>query len=128
MLTATLRAAAAMLLGTLPGCGRAEPVEIDAAADGTTIRLAPGATLRLTLAENPSTGFRWRLIADGAPVLQASGDAYTSSGTMPGAPGLHRWEFRAAQPGEAPLRLEHLRPWEKVPPVESFAVAIRVAG
>jgi len=128
VLTTRRHAAATILLAALPRRGSAAGIDIDAAADGGTIDLAVGSTLRLSLLENPSTGFRWRVAADGAPALRVEAEDYLPSGAMPGAPGLHRWEFRAIQPGEARLRLDHARAWETVPPVETFALTIRVTG
>ena len=100
--------------------------EIDEAADGTTVRLAPGTELRLTLPENPTTGYRWRITAEAAPVLRPQEDAYAPGASMPGAGGQHRWTWQAAQPGEAALRLDYARPWETGPAARQFAVTIRV--
>lgn len=125
MLTAGRRAA---LVLALAGCGSPAVVDLDAGADGRTIRLAEGSRLRLVLPENPSTGYRWRIAADAAPVLRLEEDASMPGGTAPGSPGTHRWVFRAARPGQAVLRLDHARPWEAVPPAAQVTVTVQVGG
>jgi inhibitor of cysteine peptidase len=100
--------------------------DLDESADGTTIHLVAGAVLRLALPENPTTGYRWRIIADGAPVLRPQADDFAPGRAVPGAGGTRHWAWQAAQPGEATLRLDYARPWETGPAARHFAVTIRV--
>lgn len=105
MLTAGRRATGALVLG---GCGRTAMLGLDAGVAGRTIRIAKGSRLRLVLPETPSTGHRWRITADAAPVLRREEDAHL--------------------PGGAVLRLDDDRPWEPAPPAAQSAVMLQVEG
>ncbi|MBX6321952.1 MAG: protease inhibitor I42 family protein, partial [Rhodospirillaceae bacterium] len=71
---------------------------IDEGLDGRVVTLPAGGRFEIRLAENPTTGFRWMLLADGAPGCEPAGDGFTASGTRPGQGGIHVWRFRAARP------------------------------
>ncbi|MDO9711336.1 protease inhibitor I42 family protein [Paracraurococcus lichenis] len=101
---------------------------LDERANGDTVTITPGARLVLALPENPTTGYRWRLLAAGAPVLQLLDQGFTPGPPRPGAGGTHHWAWQAAQPGEAALRLDHARSWGEEPPVRQFTLTVRVGG
>ena len=103
-----------------------ETVTVTEADSGRSLAVAPGTQVVLRLPENPTTGYRWRITAEAAPVLRPQEDAYAPGASMPGAGGQHRWTWQAAQPGEAALRLDYARPWETGPAARHFAVTIRV--
>ena len=92
--------------------------------------LKPGAVEVVTLSENASTGFAWRLDADasqGLNVVVAVSDAgHRDGATMPGAPGTHRWSIRALKAGTATVTLVYQRPWEKTAPAQTRRFNIRV--
>jgi inhibitor of cysteine peptidase len=100
---------------------------IDESFDGKTVALAPGEDLELRLAENPTTGARWRMSADGAPAIEHKGDSFTPGGTQPGKGGVHAWRFRAAQPGRGRIELAHGRSWDPgAAPGRTFSVTVEV--
>ncbi len=111
--------------GTLPDDGLVRPKEGAA-------RLRVGQVLEIALRANPSTGYGWDLVSDGAPALARTTGPATpppmdTQPPMPGAPGIARWWFRAERPGAATVRLEYRRPWQKdVPPVEVAEYRITV--
>lgn len=101
---------------------------LDEHANDSTVTLAAGERVMLTLPENPTTGYRWRVVEGGEPVLQLAEDGFTPGGTMPGAGGSHHWIWQAVRAGQAVLRLDYVRPWGTDPAARHFAATIRVGG
>lgn len=106
---------------------------LTAADSGKAVSLRVGESLSLSLEGNASTGYSWALAADGSPVLAQVGSAVaTSTAAAPdvvGAPEVNRWTFAAQKTGEATLRLEYRRPWEKdTAAARTFEVKVSVAG
>ena len=94
-------------------------VELDETGADRSITIHIGDHVRVCLAENPTTGYRWRLAQDHGAILtlmhnQASAPAADPAGTptRPGASGLHTWLFQAHSAGDAELRFESARSWE----------------
>lgn len=98
-------------------------LEIDASRDGKGFTLEIGEEISLRLSENPSTGYRWFLCSEIKPVLELQGDAFSPSGSAPGAFGWRTLLFRTLQAGDVELKLENRRSWEKRA-VETFTVSI----
>ncbi|MGE5236194.1 MAG: protease inhibitor I42 family protein [Acidobacteriota bacterium] len=99
---------------------------------GRPVELAPGQELIVRLPSNPTTGYRWSLVAPAKGVLESEGSPgfeSQSSGTpLVGAPGYELWRFRAVRRGAQPVRFEYRRPWENdTPPlrVVTFTVTAR---
>jgi inhibitor of cysteine peptidase len=101
---------------------------LDEHTNGTSVTLAVGESVTLSLPENPTIGYRWRITEDGGPVLRLQEDGFTPGGPALGAGGTHRWTWQAVQPGQAGLRLGYVRPWGTDPAARQFAVTIRVGG
>jgi inhibitor of cysteine peptidase len=101
----------------------------DEHANGQAIRLSRGETFAVRLEENPSTGFRWQIVTDGAPTCVLAGDAYRAAGkAMPGRPGRHTWTFRAERAGQATIELVSRRTWEShAPPAKVFRLTVTVS-
>jgi inhibitor of cysteine peptidase len=98
---------------------------LDERANGARIDLAMGAEAALQLPENPTTGFRWQVDADGAPALALSGDRYEAPPRgRPGAAGRHVWSFRAVARRTGVIRLSYRRRLGAV--ARTFSVAIDV--
>ncbi|WXL24518.1 protease inhibitor I42 family protein [Ectopseudomonas mendocina] len=78
----------------------------------------------LTLPSNPTTGFRWKMLDAGAPVLEKLGpEVYTNPEDtgLVGSGGISTWRFRVANEGKAELKLAYSQPWEpNVAPAQSF--------
>jgi len=95
--------------------------------NGHEVTIAKGDELELSLSENPSTGYRWELSGKAAPVCELLNDNFEAAGTMPGRGGMHRWQFRAVQPGSGEIALQYRRSWEEgTPPARSYRVSVRV--
>jgi inhibitor of cysteine peptidase len=102
-------------------------IEADKSYDGRTLTLHAGDTLSLSLAENPTTGFRWDLKTKPEPEFETLTDTFESSGGSPGAGGTHRWQWKAMRTGAATIRLEYRRPWEtNAPPGQVFSLNLQV--
>jgi len=100
---------------------------LDESSDGQAITLRVGERFTLTLAENPSTGFRWQLVADAAPLCSVAADHFEPAVHPPGRPGMHSWEFEAAQAGDARIALAYRRAWERRrAPARTFTLHVQV--
>ncbi|HEV3241151.1 MAG TPA: protease inhibitor I42 family protein [Casimicrobiaceae bacterium] len=93
------------------------PREIDASADGSRIRLAPGQALRVSVEANPATGYRWMLDHAAAGVMQPIGEPlYTprsTSAPLVGDGGTMTFDFVAVAAGSDTLQLTYRRVADK---------------
>jgi len=103
-------------------------ITFDEGSDGRTVDLDEGQEFEVVLPENPTTGYRWRLESDGAPVCAAVGDTYEPPDpAVPGRGGAHRWRFRCDRGGVGAVALALGRTWEKSGPgVRTFRIEVRV--
>ncbi|MFO1120099.1 MAG: protease inhibitor I42 family protein [Rhodospirillales bacterium] len=100
---------------------------IDETANGRTLAVELNQTFEICLRENPTTGYRWSFDADGSPFAVLVDGSFQSGGDRPGAGGIHRWRFRAAEPGSTKIALSYRRPWEQgVQPEQTFALTVRI--
>ncbi len=103
--------------------------QVDENHNGQEIRLSPGEILEICLGENRTTGFRWVMESGGVPACILAEDRYEPSALTPGAGGVRRWQFRAAQTGEGRIEMCYRRPWEtRGAAGRIFALRIVVAG
>lgn len=107
---------------------RPGPVALDASDAGHEVRLGSGQTLDISLASNPTTGYRWDVEALDGDVLKQVGEAdYEPQSKLAGAPGVEILHFEAVGSGRTSLRLIYHRSWEKdVEPLETFSVEVVV--
>jgi len=101
-----------------------------AADSSETLRLAVGEAKTITLSENPSTGYQWKIDETASSNLDAVritdlGHEEAQSHLI-GAPGKHSWRIEGVAPGTAQLVLDYLRSWEHVAPAERHIVDIEV--
>jgi inhibitor of cysteine peptidase len=102
-------------------------VDVEEGASGTEVALRPGGRLRVALEENPSTGYLWRRVRAGEPVLALREDAYQPpADPRPGAPGRRILVLEAVASGPAEVALEYARAWEQGSPSRRFVLAVRV--
>ncbi len=88
-----------------------------------------GEILIFLKAENPSTGYSWRIdlrASAGLDRLAVSDEGYKPGGSLPGAPGTHSWTIRALKPGRATIRFVYQRPWEPTP-VKTLRVTLAIS-
>jgi predicted secreted protein len=78
------------------------------------ITLAVGDALRVTLASNASTGFRWTAqaqIGDSAVVQQTGHESVGPAAAQPGASGTEVWTFKAVKAGTTTISTDYNQPW-----------------
>lgn len=118
-----------LVFALFSGCG-ANGTSLTEADNGKTINLQPGETLTLTLESNPTTGYSWQVLELDNAVLVPEGDPEykQSSGAegLVGAGGTETFRFKTIGSGETSLSLGYMRPWESVPPVETFTIQVDV--
>src|SRR5690242_11890892 len=89
-------------------------IALDESANGRTIDASAGDTVGIGLPETPSTGYRWQLVANGAPTCELVSDVFEAPPDgVPGRPGRHSWVFSVARGGDAPIELAARRRWEQ---------------
>jgi len=107
-----------------------EIVEVSEKQNGQRIELDLQQTLRVTLPEVRTSGFRWSLRASPERVLSPAGDDLNSASGATGATGgvaQHHWDFRAAAAGATELVFEYDRPWVRAAAAaRTFSVTVRV--
>ncbi|HXX77137.1 MAG TPA: protease inhibitor I42 family protein [Ktedonobacteraceae bacterium] len=84
-------------------------LHIDENFNEREIELHVGEEFELCLPENPTTGFRWRLITNGEPACILHSTFFESPNGTPGRGGLHYWRFQAAQVGLGNIDLVYQR-------------------
>jgi predicted secreted protein len=78
---------------------------IDENRNGETIAAAIGDAIEVRLAENATTGFRWKLISPCAPACAITGETRRPAATAaPGAGGEHHWQLQASAAGECEFK------------------------
>jgi predicted secreted protein len=99
---------------------------LEAGDDGQELHLAIGEQFALTLAETPTTGFRW-VVASLPENLTIEHDGFTPPDPgRPGAGGEHRWVFRARARGSATLTLDLFASTRRTADPRSFTLRIAV--
>jgi inhibitor of cysteine peptidase len=96
-----------------------------------TVDMAVGATLTVSLCQNPSTGFSWeQAVISDSTVLTQTGDSSVpveQATPVVGAPNTHVWTFKAMKAGQSAVSMSYSRPWaggEKG--VWTFALTVNV--
>jgi inhibitor of cysteine peptidase len=106
------------------------------AGPSRTLVLAPNQVFQVTLAANPSAGYKWVLtkLPDEKVVKLVSSEYVAAKpeaaqGQAPvGAGGHEIWTFQAMGPGRVCIVLNYMRPWEKEKPAaksRSLEVEVR---
>lgn len=96
---------------------------------GRTLNLHVREAFDVFLGESRMGGYRWRMVEDGSPVLQAQElPAPPASVTIPGTRNSRSWRFTALQPGSTQLRLQHVRSWQPENPGREFCLNVSVSA
>ncbi len=101
-----------------------QAMRVDEAANGTEVRVEVGEALEVVLAEGRSTGYRWNVASDGAPVCRLERDRFEAPSETPGAPGRHSWTLTAVQAGAADVEFAYARPFGSAAPVRRFTLRV----
>jgi inhibitor of cysteine peptidase len=103
------------------------PIEVLEKDCGQAFDLAIGDELHLTLKENPTTGFRWRLQEASVQVCRAVEDQFETTTHHYGGGGVHWWRFEAIASGQATIELTYVRPWSPDAVADRFEIQVRVS-
>lgn len=77
----------------------------------STMNLKVGQVVKLTLNENPTTGYSWMLAV--SPGLEIISDKYISpNNNLIGAGGKHEWKIKVISNGYQLISGVYKRPWE----------------
>ena len=102
-------------------------IQVDRSDNGREVTIAVGEIVEISLAENPTTGFRWDLEVKPDPACTLVRSAFEPATGPPGKGGTRRWRFRAVRSGTGEVVLEYRRPWERdAPPRRTFKLSLRV--
>ena len=118
-----------LALALFPSCGT-QGTQIKDVDNGKQITIRSGDVATVTLVSNPTTGYSWQvmevdntiLVQDGNPEYKG---AQGSEGLV-GASGTETFRFKAVGTGTTTLELGYMRPWESVPPIETFNIQVVV--
>jgi predicted secreted protein len=103
-------------------------VEVGEHQNGQQIELLRGQTLRVTLPEVRTAGFRWSLRTSSQQILSPLADDTNAEAAAPGGTAQHHWDFRADEAGTTELVFEYDRPWARAAAAaRTFSVSVRVA-
>ncbi|HEK1684800.1 TPA: protease inhibitor I42 family protein [Pseudomonas putida] len=121
----------ALSLSLLAACAQRAPQTVELDADSECPKhLQVGQILSLSLASNPSTGYRWSIKDPASGLLRSLGPEVYSSpeeAGIVGSAGVASWRFQVVSAGDGHLVLVYQQPWApEVQPVETFDCAIRV--
>ena len=101
-------------------------IVVDQNHSGQTIDLPVGQVIELRLAENPTTGYRWTFVADGAPTCLVVSDRFEGPTGPPGRGGEHAWQIKGALAGECQIAMQYARSFQPDEAAKSFALHVRV--
>jgi predicted secreted protein len=82
-------------------------VEVGEHQNGHQIELQQGQTLRVTLSEVRTAGFRWSLRTSSQQILTPLADETAADSATAGGAAQRHWDFRAEVPGRTDLFFEH---------------------
>ncbi|MCK9306606.1 MAG: protease inhibitor I42 family protein [Methanoculleus sp.] len=91
-----------------------------------TVTLPAGSEITISLEENPTTGYEWNVTSDeGLQLVNETHDAPQTE--LMGAPGVHIWEYIAAEKGTGEFSAIYTRSWENVTGNETaFSMAFTI--
>ena len=105
------------------------PITVTEQDSGKTIEIAVGQKMLVQLPSNPTTGYRWSVLGNPAPLKFVKSDYATdprAAGRI-GTEGVQTLRFTAKSSGKVELKLGYIRPWEKdVPAAKTFSVTLVV--
>ena len=103
-------------------------INLTQADNGKSIQIGLGEIVRISLDENPSTGFRWALEQGNDKVLELlTSDYIQASAPRVGVGGQRVWRFAGKKSGDVRLVMVHRRAWnEERSTVVRLQLTIRV--
>ena len=113
---------------SVPAASGASTVRLEARDSGRRLELRVGQRFSVALRANYSTGYAWKVLSSGEPVIRMHGEpAFVEDSRQAGAGGTATYEFRAEEAGDAALRLVYVRAWERdAKPAGTFSLSVAV--
>ena len=102
------------------------PIRLSMEDNGRTVELRVNDRLEVALGGNPSTGYDWEIASLDSSILRQVDNEFKPYYDRIGSPGDVILRFEAIALGQMVLRLIYHRPWENVPPMETFEATIVV--
>jgi inhibitor of cysteine peptidase len=115
----------------LCGCILLFVSSLASAQDSKPIAVTIGQEFSVSLASNPTTGFKWDLATPlNTNLLTLITNEYVRpNSALMGAGGNEVWKFKAVGEGKADIDLKYARPWEKaVQPAKKTNFVVVVSG
>jgi len=104
-------------------------VQFDEQRNGDEVDLTSGAEFEVSLAERPTTGYRWNVISSGEPACRIRHDSFDADTALHGGSGARILYFEAVEPGLGVIELAYRRAWEaNAAPARRFVLRVRVAS
>ncbi len=124
----TLMQAMIVSVAMISSCTMKPAVTIKDADNGTRVEINSGEILAVELSAQLGTGFGWKVLAAGKNLAQkGEPQQIAKEGQMPGAPNSQVFKFKAAERGEAELKLQYVEGWKKdAKPLRDFTVTVIV--
>jgi inhibitor of cysteine peptidase len=119
----------ALMIACATACNSAKLVSLTAADNGSSVEVAVGGRIVISLNGNPSTGFTWEVTGLDATLFEQVGDPLFSSSNpgLVGSGGTMTFDFKTLLPGTGKLTLIYHRPWETgTDPIDIFVVNVTI--
>lgn len=107
------------------GCGGQKEITVGQSDSGSTVKAAVHDVIVVRLAENPTTGFSWKMTQSSG--LEVLGDEYIADeapGDMVGVGGTHEWRIKVAEPGEQVIKGEYRQEWNPHDNAQHFSLTV----
>ena len=98
---------------------------LDETQDGARVNLQVGDVVVLRLAENPTTGYRWDVVAAQGLELEAD-DFVSAAGAGSGGGGQRALRFKANAVGTSQLETVLRRSWSQEPAQKRFTITLAI--
>jgi predicted secreted protein len=119
----------AFVYGKIGRVCMSEIIEVGEQLNGQQIALLQQQTLRVTLPEVRTAGFRWVLRTYSPQILTLLTDDLEAEPGVAGGAAQHHWVFRAEQVGSTELAFNYTRPWVRAAAAaRTFSVSVRVSA
>src|ERR1700731_2459674 len=93
--------------------------------NGAAVSAKVGDMLTIQLPENPTTGYRWTVMADFGSLTLKEDEFEPAGQSNIGGGGLRRWRFAAERAGGSQVEFQLTRTWESGAPKAAFRVHVQ---
>jgi predicted secreted protein len=102
-------------------------IEVGETENGKQVELHLDQTLRITLSETPTSGYRWYVRSTERVVSLVRDSTVPSPPEGAGGTVVRQWDFQAQEVGTARVAFEYARAWERhAMPAREFSLSVHV--